>query len=146
MSNRRRLIPLVLGMLILAALPVSAQQTSYTITGRTLDEVSQAPVSGAQVLVRGTQFGGLSNQDGRYTIQARLAPGSYTLEVQMIGRETVTRPVVLGTQPTVTVPDIALHSVALSMEELVVTGTAAPTAHSHPDSQPAVCRHAARPR
>ncbi len=128
MSNWRRFLPIVLGMLILAAIPVSAQQTGYTITGRTLDEVSQAPLTGVQVLVRGTQYGGLSNAEGRYTIQARLAPGSYTLEVQMIGRETVTREVALANQSAVTVPDIAMRSVALSLEELVVTGTAAPTA------------------
>jgi TonB-linked SusC/RagA family outer membrane protein len=128
MRNWRRFAALVLGLLVLAAGPLSAQQTTYTISGRALDETSNAPLAGVQVSVRGTRFGALTNAQGRYSVLAQLAPGNYTLELQMIGRETVVRDVSLGTERAVSAGDVALRSVALSLEELVVTGTAAPTA------------------
>ncbi|HEY0671529.1 MAG TPA: SusC/RagA family TonB-linked outer membrane protein [Longimicrobiales bacterium] len=127
MSNWRRFTALVLGWLVLAAAPVIAQQTTYTITGRVLDEASNGPLAGVQVLVRGTRYGGLTNAQGRYSIVAQLTPGTYTIESQMIGRETVAREVTMGSERIVTVGDVALRSVALSLEEVVVTGTAAPT-------------------
>jgi TonB-linked SusC/RagA family outer membrane protein len=128
MSNWRRFLTLVLSLLLVTAGSASAQQTTYAVTGRALDEATNEPLTGVQVLIRGTQFGALSNAEGRYTIVARLNPGSYTVEAQMIGRETVTRPITLGTERAVAVGDITMRSVALSLEELVVTGTAAPTA------------------
>ncbi|HET9441642.1 MAG TPA: TonB-dependent receptor, partial [Longimicrobiales bacterium] len=127
MSNWRRFTALVLGWLVLAAAPVSAQQTTYTITGRVLDEASNGPLAGVQVLVRGTRYGGLTNAQGRYSIVAQLTPGTYTVESQMIGRQTVAREVTMGSERIVTVGDVALRSIALSLEEVVVTGTAAPT-------------------
>jgi TonB-linked SusC/RagA family outer membrane protein len=128
MRNWRRFAALVLGLLVLAAGPLSAQQTTYTISGRALDETSNAPLAGVQVSVRGTRFGALTNAQGRYSVLAQLAPGTYTLELQMIGRETVAREISLGTERAVSAGDVSLRSVALSLEELVVTGTAAPTA------------------
>ncbi len=128
MRSWRRFSALVLGLLVFSADPMSAQQTTYTITGRALDDQSNAPLAGVQVSVRGTRFGGLTNAQGRYSILAQVAPGTYEVEVQMIGRETVVREVTLGAERSVNLGDVALRSVALSLEEVVVTGTAAPTA------------------
>src|SRR5687768_12910529 len=127
MSNWRRFGALMLGLMILIPGSASAQQT-YTITGRVLDDAANAPLAGAQVTVRGTRYGGLTNAQGRYTILAQLAPGTYSVEAQMIGRETTVQQVTLGSDRAVAAGDVALRSVALSLEELVVTGTAAPTA------------------
>jgi TonB-linked SusC/RagA family outer membrane protein len=126
MSSWRRLYALVLGLLVLAAGPADAQQT-YTITGRILDDVANSPLTGAQVSIRGTRFGGLTNAQGRYTILAQLAPGTYTVEAQMIGRQTTTQSVTLANERAVAVADMSLRTIALSLEEVVVTGTAAPT-------------------
>ncbi len=125
MRSWRRFSALVLGLLVFSADPMSAQQTTYTITGRALDDQSNAPLAGVQVSVRGTRFGGLTNAQGRYSILAQVAPGTYEVEVQMIGRETVVREVTLGAERSVSLGDVALRSVALSLEEVVVTGTAA---------------------
>jgi TonB-dependent starch-binding outer membrane protein SusC len=127
MSNWRRFSTLVLGLLVLAAAPVSAQQPTYTISGRVMDEASNTPLVGAQVLVRGTRYGGLTNAQGRYSIIAQLTPGTHTVEVQMIGRQTASREISAGTERIIVVPDLALTTVALSLDEVVVTGTAAPT-------------------
>ena len=128
MRNRRWLLALVLGLLAVANVPANAQQATYTITGRALDDVSNAPLVGVQVSIQGTRFGGLTNAQGRYSIVAQLPAGQYRVEAQMIGRQTVTAPFTLGDSRIVAVPDFTLRSVALSLEEVVVTGTAAPTA------------------
>ena len=110
MSNWRRFTPLVLGLLVLAAVPLTAQTNTYTITGRVLDESSSAPLVGVQVLVSGTRYGGLTNSQGRYSVVAQLSAGTYTVEAQMIGRETVTREITAGTERVINVPDITMRS------------------------------------
>lgn len=111
-----------------AAQPAAAQQTAYTVTGRARDVDGGAPLAGVQVVVRGTRFGGLSNAEGVYSIVARLNPGTYVVEASMIGRETQQHTVTLAAAGIVTVPDFQLRTTALALEEVVVTGTAAPTA------------------
>src|SRR5688572_28548584 len=76
--------------------PLQAQQTAYTVTGRVRDADTGGPLAGVQIVIRGTRFGALSNSAGVYTLLAQLAQGSYTLEAQMIGRETQTQAITLG--------------------------------------------------
>jgi TonB-dependent starch-binding outer membrane protein SusC len=128
MHSWRKSVWLVPGVLALFASAAAAQQAAYTISGRALDETSRQPVPGVTVLIRGTQFGSMTNSEGRFTISARLVPGAYTLETRMIGRERLTRSISLGGDRTIDAGDFLLRSVALSLEEVVVTGTAAPTA------------------
>lgn len=108
--------------------PLQAQQTAYTVTGRVRDADTGGPLAGVQVVIRGTRFGALSNSAGVYTLLAQLASGSYMLEAQMIGRETQTQAITLGTERVVNVPELTMRTTALSLGEIVVTGTAAPTA------------------
>lgn len=128
MSRRGRLLQLasVLGFLLCAG-PLAAQQ-SYTITGRVIDATSGAAIAGAQVALRGTGGGTTTNNTGAYSFTIATAPGTYTVEVTFIGRETATREIQLGSQATVRVDDIGLNERALALDALVVTGTAAPTA------------------
>jgi TonB-linked SusC/RagA family outer membrane protein len=119
-------LALVLGALLWGE-AVTAQQT-YTITGRVVDASSAAPLQGAQVSLRGTGAGGLTNNTGTYTVTANVAPGEYTLDASFIGRETVSVTVQLGTDRTVAVLDITLRESPLELNTVVVTGTAAPTA------------------
>jgi TonB-linked SusC/RagA family outer membrane protein len=127
MNHRQRVSALVAGLFFLVTGSADAQQQTYTITGRIMGDVANAPIVGAQVSIRGTRFGGLTNAQGRYTIVAQMTPGTYTVEAQMIGRETMTQQVTLGTERAAAVPDITMRTIALSLEEVVVTGTAAPT-------------------
>src|SRR5687768_897484 len=116
---------LAFGMLL--PFTASAQQSTYTIAGRVRDAESGAALVGVQVSVRGTRFGALTNNQGAYSILAQLPPGSYQVDAQMIGRETQTQGVQLGSDRAVSVPEMQLRTVALSLGEVVVTGTAAPT-------------------
>jgi TonB-dependent starch-binding outer membrane protein SusC len=113
--------------LLSGAIEASAQQATYTITGRARDTEGGGPLPGVQVVVRGTRFGGLTNADGVYSIIANLNPGAYVVEAQMIGRETQQRAITLGDARIVNVPEFTMGQTALALEEVVVTGTAAPT-------------------
>ena len=129
MKNAAAMFALLCGTLLgMVPNAASAQQPSYTITGRVIDAQGGAPLPSVQVTIAGTRFGTLTNTEGRYSFVAQLPAGGYTLEVSSIGRETVRQPLALATDRIVNVPDIALRATALSLEELVVTGTAAPTA------------------
>ena len=117
---------LALGMLLLP-FGLSAQQGAYTVTGRVRDAETGGPLAGVQVSIRGTRFGALTNNTGNYTILAQVAPGSYDVQAQMIGRETATQSVTFGAERSISVPEMQLRTIALSLSEVVVTGTAAPT-------------------
>jgi TonB-dependent starch-binding outer membrane protein SusC len=106
----------------------AAAQQSYTITGRVLDAAGASAIQGAQVSLRGTGGGSVTNNTGTYTFTVNTAPGEYQLDVAFIGRETVTRTVQLAGDLIVRVPDIALRERALELDAVIVTGTAAPTA------------------
>jgi TonB-dependent starch-binding outer membrane protein SusC len=120
------LLAALLGSVLIWSSPAAGQQ-EFTISGRVLD-AGGAPIAGAQLSLRGTGGGGLTTNAGAYSFTVTTAPGDYVLEVSFIGRETVTRPIQLGTAAAVRVSDIVLRERALELDALVVTGMAAPTA------------------
>jgi TonB-dependent starch-binding outer membrane protein SusC len=113
------------GGLGLLAAPAPAQQ-SFTIQGTVVDATTQRPLPSVAVSLRGTQQGTLTDAAGRYTLNARVAPGTYTLAFSLIGRGEATRQVTLGAQPAVQVEPVVLQESALQLEGIVVTGTGAP--------------------
>ncbi len=108
---------LVLGIVA----PVSAHaQTAGAITGVVLDGKSRQPISGVSVAVLGTRVGAQTGSDGRYRI-AGAAQGSQTLVARRIGYGTQRKVITAGTEQTV---NFELETTALSLDEVVVTGTA----------------------
>ena len=114
-----------LGCLVSAA---QAQQMTYTLSGLVRDAEGGAGLPNVRVMVQGTRYGVLTNQAGAYTIVAQLDAGRYTIVAQSIGRQSGSHEVALGADRLVNLPDLVMRAVALSLEEIVVTGTAAPTA------------------
>jgi TonB-linked SusC/RagA family outer membrane protein len=109
----------------------AAAQEPYTVTGTVTDAESGAPLSGATVQLRtaGTAAPAAStatDEAGRFTLRARVAAGTYTLQFSQIGRGTATRQVTLGAARSVALGNVALATAALQLDELVVTGTGAP--------------------
>lgn len=114
---------LVAGLAVMAPLSVgelSAQATG-TVTGVVTSSNGQT-IAGAQVSVPGTGVGSLTNNVGRY-ILLNVPSGERTINAQFIGYG--------SSQQTVTVPaggslvlDFELRSEAISLEGVVVTGTA----------------------
>jgi TonB-linked SusC/RagA family outer membrane protein len=103
------------------AVGVSAQNTG-TVTGLVRDAVSLAPLAGAQVSVDGTGIGGLVNNVGRLLL-LNVPAGTQTVSVTMIGYGAVSQTVSVTAGGTASV-DFGLREQALSLEGVVVTGTA----------------------
>jgi TonB-dependent starch-binding outer membrane protein SusC len=93
-----------------------------TITGQIVDGSTQRPLSGAQVSIPGTGQGALANAQGGYQLQD-VPEGEVTVQVQMIGYATQEQSVTVVSGETVTV-DFSLSRQALSLDEIIVTGTA----------------------
>jgi TonB-dependent starch-binding outer membrane protein SusC len=103
------------------AVGVSAQNTG-TVTGLVRDAVNLAPLAGAQVSIEGTGIGGLVNNVGRFLL-LNVPAGTHTLNVTMIGYSVGSQTVTVTAGGTAT-SDFTLREQALSLEGVVVTGTA----------------------
>jgi TonB-dependent starch-binding outer membrane protein SusC len=126
--SARRLFGAVLTLAVALALPHGANaQQEYTITGIVVDAATQTPISSAQVELRGTRFGTLTDQEGRFGLRATAEPGAHTIRVTRIGRRAVTQEVTLAAETTVNVGTLAMVESAVELDEVVVTGAGAPT-------------------
>ena len=100
----------------------TAQQPAGVISGVVLADQSLRPLAGAQVGVVGTPLGTLSDANGRFRITG-VAGDSVALDVRLIGFQ--------PTKVTAHVGDAAfrvlLREVAVSLDQVVVTGTAGVT-------------------
>lgn len=111
------------------AAPAGAQQEarSYQITGQTVDAQSLQPLGGVAVEIQGTERGTFTNDAGRFLLNVDLAPGTYELRFRLIGRRDELRTVELAGQEAVDVGRVPMETTAVALEEIVVTGTGAPT-------------------
>ena len=108
-------------MLIGAGWAPLGAQTS-TVTGTVRSATNGQPVAGAQVSIPSLNVGVLANNVGRYLLQG-VPAGTHGVQVQYIGYTTVTVDVTVGAGETA-LQDFELVSEAISLEGLVVTGTA----------------------
>ena len=90
------------------------QQTGKKITG-TVTDLNGEPIIGANVSIKGTTIGTITDVDGKYTIMD--APENAILLVSFVGMETQSIPV--GNQSTIT---IALEEAAIGLTEVVAIG------------------------
>ncbi len=73
--------------LVVAVVPLAAQQTTGKIEGTVTDQAG-APIAGAQVLVSGTSFGAVTDAKGYYFIN-NVPVGTYAMRVQFIGYQPI---------------------------------------------------------
>ena len=119
----RSLSPGLMGLgllvsLLLASSPLEAQ--TGTVQGRITDAQSGRALVGTQVLIPGTQRGGVAGAEGRFVLD-NVTAGEVTIRFLILGYEQVERTVTVRAGE-VTVLDVALSTRALAMDELVVTG------------------------
>jgi TonB-linked SusC/RagA family outer membrane protein len=114
------------GALLVGALPAAGQET-YRIQGTVVDATTQQPVANVAVVLVGTQLGTLTNRDGRFDFGAPVSAGTYELQYSLIGRESVTQPIQLGTSFAVEAPQVMLRESAVQLEGIIVTGTGVAT-------------------
>lgn len=120
-ANVFRNLTIALAFVAFGAVGVAAQNTG-TVTGLVRDAVSLAPLAGAQVSVEGTGVGGLVNNVGRFLL-LNVPAGQQTINVTLIGYSPASQTVTVTAGETATV-DFRLREQALSLEGVIVTGTA----------------------
>ncbi|MBX6362411.1 MAG: TonB-dependent receptor [Gemmatimonadetes bacterium] len=100
----------------------AAQSEAGRIQGRVVDALSQRPLNGAQVFVEGTGRGTLTDGRGQYVLSG-VPAGAVTVRVQMLGYSEQARAVEVRAGQTATA-DFGMTEAAISLDEVVVTGTA----------------------
>jgi len=101
---------------------VPAQAQTGTITGSVRDATNGQPIAGAQVSIPELNIGTLANNVGRYLL-LNVPAGTHTVRFQYIGYGAETMEVTVAAGQTAT-SDARLRSEAISLEGVVVTGTA----------------------
>src|SRR5437762_6487491 len=104
---------------VVVAEPVQAQQG--TVAGQVTDKSNQQAVTGASVLVVGTNLQGRTNREGRYTI-TNVPAGQYQVQVRLIGYATATSPVSVSAGQAATA-DFALTPAAVPLDVVIVSAT-----------------------
>ena len=108
--------------LTLALVPALAEaQGAGRVTGRVVDQASNAPISQAQIVVVGTTLGARTNEQGEYTI-VDVPAGDQQLRVLRLGFASVTRPVTVVAGQSVSA-DFSLQEQALTLDAVVTTAT-----------------------
>jgi TonB-dependent SusC/RagA subfamily outer membrane receptor len=103
-------------------LPVAAWAQTGSVTGTVRDRSTLQPLNGVQVTVEGTTRGGLTDARGRFLITG-VPAGQVTVQAVFIGYRTEQRRAAV-TAGEAAVVDIELNVAAVSLEEVIVTGTA----------------------
>ncbi len=102
---------------------LTAQQAA--VRGSVTNAQTGEPITGAQVAVRGTAIGTLTNNDGRYVLTS-VPAGRLEIRVEYIGYSAQSRTVTLAAGETATV-DFEMGIAAIELDELVATGYAEQT-------------------
>ena len=92
----------------------SVTQQGKTVTGTIVDGVGE-PIIGANVVVKGTTIGTVTDFDGKYTLPG--VPADAILQISYIGY--LTREIAVGTQ---TVINVTLSEDSQALDEVVVVG------------------------
>ncbi len=101
------------------------QPSTGRIQGAVTDARSQAPIGNATVLIEALGIGAQTNDRGQFTL-VNVPAGQQRVQVRRLGFASVTRTVSVEAGQTATV-DVALTEAVISLDQVVVTGTAAVT-------------------
>ena len=116
---------LLLALSVSTVIPVSAQAVSGgTIVGRVTDAGTRQGILSATVQVDQSQFATVTDANGHYRITG-VPVGAHTIIARRIGYTQRRVPVTVVADSEVTV-DFALQASTISLDQVVVTGTAGP--------------------
>ncbi|MBS1919065.1 MAG: SusC/RagA family TonB-linked outer membrane protein [Bacteroidetes bacterium] len=106
----------VLFLQLSAIVALAQVRISGTVTGP--DGKGIAAIS---VLVHNTNYGSVTDADGKYSIQANLKPGAYTLDFSGVGFKSQSQSLQVGNTTSYNA-DAQLTIDALNMDEVILTG------------------------
>ena len=97
-------------------------QQNATIQGVVRDGETDEPLPGVNVIIKGTYYGAASASDGKYIITG-ISPGSYDIEISMVGYKVLLKTGVEVKAEAVVTENFDLEQTVLALgEEVVVMG------------------------
>ena len=114
-------------MLVLTAVGVNAQVTTSAISGKVTDEQSETVIGATIIAVHepsGTQYGAITNVDGRYTIQGMRTGGPYKLTVSYVGYQSAVFTGIMLELGNTYTQNVKLHPSSELLDEVVVVADA----------------------
>lgn len=111
-----------LTLIVACSATAVAQAPTGTVNGTVRRAGSDAPLAGVQVSIVGTRLGSVTKDDGSYVING-VPAGAQRVSARLIGFAPKISPVTAVAGGTATL-DFTLSATALTLEEVVVTGTA----------------------
>ena len=111
---------------VLAATPLASLRaqdaTTGAMSGQAVDKNTKEGLPGVNIVFKGTYYGAATDVDGKYLIQ-RINPGTYVVEVRLLGYKVVQYPAVKIVEGETTHLDFELEETSLSLgQEVVVVG------------------------
>ena len=110
---------------LLAATPASASAQAGRIVGLITDRTAGAPVANVTVTINGTQLGGRTGAEGRYTIND-VPAGTHRVKASRIGYTPVEQQVTVAAGQTVTL-NLALSAASVTLDQIVVVASRPPS-------------------
>jgi TonB-linked SusC/RagA family outer membrane protein len=104
-----------------ALVPMAAAAQTGTVVGQVVGAQDGRPLSGAQVIIVGTQRGTLAGADGTFSIES-VPAGAQQVQVRMIGYRSATQTVTVAAGAEARV-EFRLSQTAIDLDGIVVTGT-----------------------
>jgi TonB-dependent starch-binding outer membrane protein SusC len=120
LSRLALLLPALSFLAAIAPATVSAQGSAGRIVGLITDRTAGAPVPNVSVTVNGTQLGGRTGADGRYTI-GEVPAGTQRVKAARIGYAPFEQQVTITAGQTLTL-NIALSAASVTLDQMVVVG------------------------
>jgi outer membrane receptor for ferrienterochelin and colicin len=96
------------------------QPLTGTIEGIALDQATQTPLIGANIIVINTSFGAVTNLEGKFIIK-NIPVGNYSVQFRMVGYSTVTKTDIIVRSLRITNVSGNLSEQTLETEQVVVT-------------------------
>ncbi len=118
----RTALPLLAAAVLIGTVQAPLAAQTGTVTGTVRSATNGQPIPGAQVAIPELNIGVLANNVGRYLLP-NVGAGTHTVQVQYIGYTTSTAEVTV-TAGDAAIQDFELRSEAISLEGVIVTGTA----------------------
>src|SRR6266566_3201062 len=115
----RHLVPALVAGLFWAV-PLSAQQTTGSVTGKVVDASTQQPLANVEVAIAGTPYRELTRADGSFTLNG-VPAGAQRLRATRIGYGSQIQEIAVTPGGTTTA-QISLAPAAAILEPVVVTG------------------------
>lgn len=122
MNTLKKMI-VTLSLMMLAIAQLAMAQSTQTIRGKVLDEVSKTPLIGVNIIVVGvgeTPLGATTDVEGDFKIN-NVPLGRQTLKVSYVGYDEITLPNIVVTAGKEVLLNLALTESIMSLNEVVVT-------------------------